>query len=133
MKKTIRFLNTKGVSALITTIVISTVALLLIVGMTLTNIDLNQTSINRKMGADIFYGADSCVEEASNLLRNDNNYTGGSLAVSGVNCTILVEGSGTQRTLTVTTSLDGKYFRGVRAIVDWSDGYHITNWGELTD
>lgn len=94
-----------GVIALTSLLVISVVVLSVVVSSSLLGILSAQNSLVYKKGAEALHIAHGCVEEALLRLRNDTNYSGGSLQLSDGSCTITVTGSGNNRTIFISSQL----------------------------
>lgn len=136
----------RGAVALITVIVLMAAGLALVTGMNLLSFSESSTTTLHSRSNRAFYGDDACVEEALFRLYRDSAYTGGTLAVGPVTCTVTVtdpfpsdspdvrniaavatEGSLTRR-LTATAQLGSVTLSG-RSITTLT----LTAWQESTD
>lgn len=128
------FKNQRGVSTLLMVIVISAVALMIAMSSTLAGIDGSQMDLKQSKSIETFTATDGCVEEALIKLNGDREgYIGENLTVGDVSCTITVTGAGDSRTINVTSTHDGTYTREIEVEVDWSSGFQMTSWQEITD
>lgn len=124
----------QGVSTLLMVIVISAVALIIAVTAALKGIDETQTGLHQRKSIETFTATDGCLEEALIKLNGDRTgYTGENLTIGDVSCVVTVTGAGNTRTINVTSTHDGTYTREFEADVDFSSGFEVTSWQELTD
>ena len=131
MKKIIK--NKKGISTLMTIIVVSAIALSIALTATLKGIDETNTGLNQTKSLETFTATDGCIEEALVKLNSDHGYTGEILLMGNVSCTITVNGSGNSRTINVTANNSGKYVRDIEVDVDLQNALEITSWTEVTN
>lgn len=80
----------RGAVALITVIVLMAAGLALVTGMNLLSFSESSTTVLHARSNRVFYGDDACVEEALYRLYRNSTYTGGTLAVGPVTCTVTV-------------------------------------------
>ncbi len=94
----------KGVAALLVVVVI--LALLLSIGLVVTRFALNELSLTSEADQSnrALQIAEACADEAVYRLKLDSGYAGGSLSLSGGDCTVAVAGGGSTRTLTITST-----------------------------
>jgi len=69
----------------------------------------------------------SCVDEALNRLRLDSTYTGGTVPIGTLNCTVTVSGSGAARTIAASTT-DGDYTQAVTVGAAFRQNGSATSW-----
>lgn len=136
----------RGAVALITVIVLMAAGLALVTGMNLLSFSESSTTTLHVRSNRALYGDDACVEEALYRLYRDSAYTGGTLTVGSVACTVTVtdpfpsdnpdvrniaavatEGSLTRR-LTATAERGSVTLSG-RSITTLT----LTTWQESTD
>ena len=122
-----------GISILVSIIVISAVALFIALGAASIGLDETQNALRRSKFLETLLAADSCIEQASAKLRTDVSYAGGTIASGNTSCAVTVAGSGTARTVTVLATQGTAYSRKLDAVFDWTNGYKITNWRDVTD
>lgn len=121
-----------GLVSLTTTIVVGSAALLIVLFLVLTSIDLVQQGLTDTEYAETFVAADSCLEEAMLRLNSDEDYSGDDYTIGSVDCTVSVAGAGSTRTLTVEASQGTQYVSRIQADVDLSTSpIHITNWEQI--
>ena len=126
--------NRGGVSTLLMVIVITGVALMIASSATLTGIDEAQMDLKQNKSIETFIATDGCAEEGLIKLNGDrDSYTGEVLVIGDVSCTITVTGAGNTRTINVTSTHDGIYTREIEVNVDWSSGFEITSWEQISD
>ncbi len=80
----------RGAVALITVIVLMAAGLVIVTGMNLLSFSESSTTVLHVRSNRAFYGDDACVEEALYRLYRSSAYTGGTLAIGPVNCTVTV-------------------------------------------
>lgn len=131
-----------GAVALVTMLVLMAVALALTTGLNLLGVSEASLGTLRNRSAQALFSAEACVEEGLLRVARDAGYTGGTLDVGGISCsvTVLDLGGGARRitgeatissvkrrvqadTQTTTLTLSG---RPVQDIV-------TTAWKELTE
>lgn len=109
----------QGLVAITSLLIISAVVLSVAISVSLLGVGGAQNSLTYKKGVETLKIAESCVEEGLLRLRDDVNYSGGTLQVGGGSCTIMVSGTGSNRTLNVTGRLPGppSYERSIEVTV----------------
>jgi len=121
----------RGITALITIVVVGSAALLMAYGASWAGIvDLDTGYIAQK-GESVAAIADGCLDESLQRLRYDINYTGGTLSFGGGSCIINVISAGNNRTITVSAA-SGSYFQALKAeIVLNGNIITLNSWEEL--
>ena len=124
----------KGTIALISLLVISAVVLAIGISVSLTGLDEMKMGFRQGQTTGAFYVAESCMEEALFRLKQDENYSGGALSIGDGSCNIDITANGSQRTITVTGTLN-QYTRGIQAIVNILNdgttyGNEVISWEE---
>lgn len=91
---------------LVTVIMIG--AMLLVMGLSAAHIGQTEIIIAGQMdrGQHALVRATACMEEALFRLRQDSDYSGGSLDIGDVACDVAIAGVGDSRTVTCTASSD---------------------------
>lgn len=128
--------NNRGVAALTTIIIISAIGLT--IGITLSNLSLNELILSFEDGESqraLFY-AEGCAEEGAYRLKLNTAYAGGTVTYGTYSCTVSVSGSGSTRTVTAdatykdftrTVSYDVSF---VQNTAGNAHGRDITHWQE---
>ncbi|MFH0820933.1 MAG: hypothetical protein V1908_04115 [Candidatus Peregrinibacteria bacterium] len=126
------FRKTNGFSILIIIMVVSAVGLLVALTASTTGIQETQNNLRYGLSKNVFSAGNGCLEDALMSLNQNHNYSGSSLVVDGVSCTITISGSGTARTVDVVAVNDG-YTRHFQADADWNSSFAVTAWRELSN
>lgn len=84
--------NKKGMSALITIIVITAVALIVATTAALTSIDQTQSGLDQSKSLEVEVAAESCLEHALAQQRLQENYAGEILQIDDIECVIEMNG-----------------------------------------
>ena len=124
--------KSKGFSLLIFTIVLATAGLLLALTASRTGIQETQNNLRYGLSKTTFAAASGCLEDALLQLNQNHAYTGGSLSLNGVSCTITVSGSGTTRTVDVA-AVNGAFTRRLQADANWTASFAVTAWREMNN
>lgn len=85
--------NNQGAAALIAIIVITAMIVVISVSLGLATLSQLEIGFSEQRGDDVLVAAESCTEEAVLRLSRDNTYSGGSLTVGDIACTITVTGT----------------------------------------
>lgn len=113
-------------------IAIGSTALVIILLLMMTGIDLMQNSLHEVRYNETFAGADGCVEEALMQVRDDRNYTGGTITIGSVDCTMTVNRSGNDVTLNIDAVNGIKYVSDIDVGVDVGGLTMVMNyWDEV--
>lgn len=130
-----RFLNQSGFTALVTLVVISSVALLIALSVNLISLSEMQMGFDRNRSFRAFWAAEACLDEAKIRLKRNSNYSGGSLIIdANVECLSLVVQNGQKRIITTTGTVDDIIIRRIEAQVDLTGGrITMDYWKELTN
>ena len=94
-----------GYIAFSSLLVISVVALAISISVALQGVTESQASLTFKKGKEALMAANGCAEETLLRLRNDVNYTGGSLILGDADCIVIVSGTGADRTISITSTI----------------------------
>jgi len=128
--------NQSGLTALVTLVIISFVALLVALSVNLISISEMQMGYEQSRSAKAFWAAEACLDEALIRLKRDTNYSSGSLTIDqATNCNISIAPSGNKRIITTTGTVDGIIIRRIEAQADVSTPGRLTldYWKELTN
>lgn len=115
----------------------SLLAILLLVGiLTMTAIGAAVVAFSQlemgfssQQGSVVILSAESCAEEAILRLTRDLSYTGGTLILNQVTCTISVTGSGPY-TIDVA-AVANSFTRNIQVVLDLSGGVDVVSWQEI--
>ncbi|HCJ52510.1 MAG TPA: hypothetical protein DIS62_05230 [Candidatus Kerfeldbacteria bacterium] len=118
-----------GYIALTSMLIILAATLVVAMSANLLSIDTGRTSVTLEDGMSSFALANTCLEEGLLRLRQDMNYTGGSLNAIDGSCTITVLANGTQRELTSEATVDSST-RHITVDVDLASGFSFDSWRE---
>ena len=126
--------NKAGIAALFTVIVIGSAGLLMAYGAVMLGIGELELGYTASRGAEAFALADGCVDEALERLRVNESYSGGILTLPNGWCDIQVQviPSPTQRTITVTGTINTMYYKKLQAVVTVGSAVTIDSWLELS-
>lgn len=127
-------MNKSGFIALTSILIIAAVILAISVSVPLLAIEEGKSALSFKKGRETLKIAEGCIEEAMLRLRDNANYTGGSLTVGDGSCTITVSGTGVNRTIdveaSITTPVD--YIRNIRvAVKRVGNSINVLTWQEM--
>ena len=126
--------NKQGISLLIIVVVIGLAALIMAVGSGLLGIGGIDNAYKSDQTNETLSIADGCMDEALRRIRiNSTTYSGSSLSLGDGSCIIGVETSGSDRTITVTSTI-GSYQKKIQAELTLS-GRDITmnSWQEVSN
>lgn len=130
-----KFSNQSGLTAIITLVVISSVALLISLSVNLISLSELQMGFDRGRSLKAFWAAEACLDEAKIRLKSNPSYSGGNVNLAAnLICTSSVVPSGSSRTITTTGTIDDIIVRRIESQVTLSGGLITTNyWKELTN
>lgn len=94
----------KGYIALVSFLIISSLALAIAVSTSFLGIEQAKSSLTTSRGEQAFWLATSCLNQTLITLRNNNTYSGGELTFETGSCTISVN----QQVVTIQANLNGK-------------------------
>jgi len=110
-------LKQKGTIALISLLIITAVALAIGLSLNLLGLDEMRMGFRESKSSEAFYGAESCLEEALMRLKRDANYSGGTLQIGNGSCNIVITVNGSQRTITVSGTVN-QLIRKIQTVVN---------------
>ena len=106
-----------GTIALISLLIITAVTLAIGLSLNLLGLDEMRMGFRESKSSQAFHVAESCLEEALMRLKRDANYTGGNLQIGQGSCNIVIAVNGTERTITVTGTVD-QLIRKIQSVVN---------------
>ncbi len=123
--------NQAGLSLLVIVIILGLAGLTLAVGSSLLGLGELELSVISDQGYETAALADACTEEALRQLQIDSGYSGSAVSLGDGSCAIDIVSAGSNRTVTVTSTLD-VYTQvvQVQAVVSGST-ITATSWLEL--
>lgn len=95
----------KGSIALISTVIVSAILIILILGISETQISTSYQYLNSSSNKDLYYSAEACLEEAIFKTEENPNYLGETLDLGTESCTISTSGS-SPKTISITVTSD---------------------------
>jgi hypothetical protein len=122
--------NNRGISVLISVLIIASIMVVLTFGMGLNSISENQIGLYQSRSSVSFYNVDGCAEEAISRINRDNNYAGETLNLGNVTCVIAISGTGSNRTIGITGTSSEGYVRNIAITVTISPSFNVTSWQE---
>jgi Tfp pilus assembly protein PilX len=130
-----KYLNQSGFTALVTLIIISSVALLISLSVNLISLSEMQMGFDRSRSLKAFWAAEACLDEAKIRLKRNSSYSGGSLTVdTNTDCTSSIVQNGQKIIITTTGTIDGIIIRRIESQVDLTGGrVTLDYWKELTN
>ena len=128
-------LKQKGAIALISLLIITAVALAIGLSLNLLGIDEMRMGFRESKSSETYHVAESCLEEALMRFKRDANYSGGTLQIGNGSCNINIVVNGSQRTITVTGTVD-QLIRKIQTVINvLNDGTTFGNetvdWQEI--
>jgi hypothetical protein len=123
-----------GFVALTTMLVISAVALAASISISLIGVSRVKNSLDFKKGQETLKIAEGCAEAALLGLRDDVDYSGGSLIIGNGTCTIGISGAGSNRTIDVeaTISDSSTYVKRLQlTVVRTGNSINIITWKQV--
>lgn len=122
--------NNRGISVLVSVLIIATIMVVLTFGMGLNSISENQINLYQSRSAVSFYNVDGCAEEAVSKINRNNSYVGETLALGNVTCVISVSGTGSNRTIGIAGTSSEGYVRNIGITVTIVPSFAVTSWQE---
>jgi hypothetical protein len=131
MKKKLQ-VNQNGFAVLIAIIVVGAATLIMAYSSSILSMGELELGYYSQKGGEAFAIADGCMEESMRRLKVDPGYSGETLNLGNGSCTISIVPSGSDRTITVTGSVDN-YNKKIEVNITLSGQDIIVNsWEELT-
>ncbi|MBI3332125.1 hypothetical protein HYZ99_04165 [Candidatus Peregrinibacteria bacterium] len=120
-----------GSMLLVTVLIVGSIALLTSISVALRGMHELSMAQGIRKSMELTAIADGCMEEAMLRLSRSSSYAGGTLAVGGGSCTIVVSGTGSLRTIAVDAAI-GRWAKelttqatleaGAPDILFWTEG-----------
>lgn len=124
--------NKRGAAALIAIVIVTALIVVISVGYAFTAIGNLEFGFAKQKSNDVVLTAESCVEEAMLRLSSDNTYSGGSLTVGDVACTMTVTGTPCGSCTIDVAATSVGFTRNIQAGVTVSgSSVDITSWEEV--
>lgn len=124
--------NKRGAAALVAIIIITALVVLISVSYAFIAIGNLEVGFAKQKSGDVVLTAESCVEEAMLRLSSDNTYSGGSLTVGDVACTMTVTGTPCGSCTIDVAATSSGFTRNIQAGVTVSgSSVDITSWEEV--
>ncbi len=125
--------NQRGMAALLTIVIISAATLIMAFNASLLGLGELDLGYTAQKGSQALSVADSCVEEALRRLRLNSSYSGGTLSSGNGSCTVNVEASGSNRTITTTSTVD-EFHKKIQVTATLAgSNTTINTWQESTE
>ncbi|MBP9718559.1 hypothetical protein KBD59_04675 [Candidatus Gracilibacteria bacterium] len=124
-----------GSIALISILIISAFTLILVVGMSETNILTSTYWLNANASKNTYYGAESCLEEGMKRLKADAAFVTTTLTLDAASsCTITFAG-GAVKTISITAQYDNytQHFSGQASFTQngTANNVILLSWGKI--
>jgi|GEM_PF-1995078 len=121
--------NNKGAIGLLTTLVLGIILIMLAVTIVLTGISSRTNAFILNQSEKVFISMEGCAEEAFIHVSRDNDYSGGSYEVDGVDCTASISGSDPNRNI-IVTGIKDTITRDASLSVQVDPDFAIISWNE---
>lgn len=119
---------------LISILVVSAVLLILVLGVSDTQISTAEQNYNTSSNKSTYYIAESCFEEAAKRIKDDINFANATIDFDDGNCQIAVAGAET-KTITITATFDDytqSYQAEVSVIINGEiNNVRLLNWEKI--
>lgn len=122
-----------GISTIISMLVVSAAALLMVIAVLFVSIDETKTFMHYDNASKTFAASDGCAEKALLELSGNHSYMGETYTLEGTVCIINVTGAGNARTVKISSVYQLSYTRKIEVDIDWSSGFKITAWRDTAD
>lgn len=120
----------KGFIAISSVIIVASVVLAISISTTYLMIGEGQSSLASTKGEEALVFVENCMEDALLKIRNEPNYPGGSIVHLSDTCSITVNKSSNNYTITATsTSFD--HVRTIQVEATRTNQLTITSWKEI--
>lgn len=120
----------KGFIAMTSVLIIAAVVLVIGVSVTMLSIGEGQSGLTLFKGEETLTLVEGCMEDALLKIRQDINYSGGSISRPEGTCLITLSKTGNTWTINSTTVLS-QYKRTIQAIVNRGGSISISSWKEI--
>lgn len=119
----------KGVVALAVLLIVAFSIVAISLGVGFLSMNQSQIVLDESESVRLFGYADGCMEEAYSKVRRLSAYSGETLIVDGVTCTIVVTSDEDDRTITVRAAY-GNYTKTLRSDVSLLPTFSVASWEE---
>jgi hypothetical protein len=110
--------NTSGFTALLSIIIIVSVALMISLSVNMSGMNQLQDTMTQTFSSEAFSFADSCIEEGMVRLKRDAHYPGGSLTINNIACEIqITELNDNQYQISADALSENNYYRHIDAVI----------------
>ena len=116
----------QGFIMIVAVIIMSAVISVIAISVTLGSITLLEKTDTALRGEYARYYSQGCLQEALIQLNMDNSYAGGTLNLAGSTCTVVISGTGNNRTIEISGS-NNDYYHGITADVTLST-FSLDRW-----
>lgn len=129
-----KILNKKGSVALVGILMISAILLIAVLGISETQITTGFQYVNNTAGKDLYYAAESCLEEAIIRIESDPSFSTTTILAGDAQCVATVSGT-TWKKVDIGVSFDG-YSQIYQADVIITQNGNVNNarlskWGKI--
>ena len=108
--------KTSGAIALASMVVLGSIVTLIVISIVVLGISSRENAFNTNQASLGFIRAEGCFEEALLHLSRDDTYTGGNYEIDGSQCTVVVDGTGEERSLALESET-GNYHHHFSALI----------------
>jgi hypothetical protein len=115
----------KGSVALISILVISAILIIAVVSASESSVTNSYQYLNKKTGEELYFVAESCLEDAIIMLEEDTSFAGGTLNLNESECISTIAGAG-NKTINIEVN-SGDYSQSFQAEVSITAQGHANN------
>ncbi|MFA6992278.1 MAG: hypothetical protein WC269_03290 [Candidatus Gracilibacteria bacterium] len=124
----------KGSIALISVVIVSAILIILVLGISETQISTSYQYLNSASSKDLYYSAEACLEEAIFRTEENTSYTGGILDLGTESCTISTSGT-SSKTISITVTSEN-YTQNFEALINvttngQANNVELLNWTKI--
>lgn len=125
--------NKKGISVLISIIIISAVALIIATTAALTAIDQTQSGLHLTKSLETSAAAQSCLQQALFNLKTNPNYTGEKFNIADINCEIIIKTpvKFNGKTIQIQANDTDIYYKNLQVEIELQPKIKILFWQEI--
>lgn len=121
--------DTVGAIGILTTLILTGVLLIIVVGTVLTGISSRDSAFFLGQSEQVFIEMEGCVDEALLRLARDHSYGGGNFTMDEVSCSISVSGTDPNRDIDIVAT-QNDYHRTASLTVQLDPEFDIVTWQE---
>lgn len=118
--------NQQGFVMTLVVLLVGSIISITVIQTTLSSLNRLQLSQDALHGEALTFQRETCIQEALIQMKWNDEYIGGTLALSGGDCNISVSGSGNTRTLSVTSVINN--YQDLTEINVTLDPFEIVSW-----